>query len=93
MQICKLLTDGVVPQYAKIPHVQNAYLRPSKCAQPQVELQEAAKQGGMKDEVAAQAMRHADRLIELAPNNPASYEFRAYTVMHSLAPAFDSACM
>lgn len=56
-------------------------------------LQEAAKQGGMEDEVAAQAVRHADRLIKLAPDNPASYEFRAYTVMHSQDPAFDSACM
>lgn len=56
-------------------------------------LQEAAKQGGMKDEVAVQAMRHADRLIKLAPDNPASYEFRAYIEMHSLDAAFDSACM
>ncbi|KAL3135334.1 hypothetical protein ABBQ32_007526 [Trebouxia sp. C0010 RCD-2024] len=54
---------------------------------------EAAKQGGMKDEVAVQAMRHADRLIKLAPDNPASYEFRAYIEMHSLDAAFDSACM
>lgn len=46
----------------------------------------------MSDEVAAQAVRHSDRLIELLPDNPASHEFAFHAAMHSPAPEPDFVC-
>lgn len=42
--------------------------------------------------ILAEAKRHADRLVSLAPDNPASYEIKSYVLMHDAKLDFDEAC-
>ncbi len=55
-------------------------------------LQMCTKQGFMPADVLSEATRHAERLVELAPGNPASHELRSYVHMHDAQQDLDVAC-
>ncbi|KAL0047558.1 hypothetical protein WJX82_006558 [Trebouxia sp. C0006] len=55
-------------------------------------LQMCTKQGFMPADVLSEATRHAERLVELAPGNPASHELRSYVHMHNTEQDLDIAC-
>ncbi len=46
----------------------------------------------MPADVLSEATRHAERLVELAPGNPASHELRSYVHMHDAEQDLDVAC-
>ncbi len=50
------------------------------------------KQGFMPADVLSEATRHAERLVELAPGNPASHELRSYVHMHDAQQDLGVAC-
>ncbi len=55
-------------------------------------LQTCTKQGGMPAGVLPEARRHAERLIELDPENPASHEMMSYVLMHDSHRPLEEAC-
>ena len=55
-------------------------------------LQMCTKQGFMPADVLSEATRHAERLVELAPGDPASHELRSYVHMHNTEQDLDIAC-
>jgi len=55
-------------------------------------LQTCTKQGFMPADVLSEATRHAERLVELAPGNPASHELRSYVHMHDAQQDLGVAC-
>ncbi|KAL0019663.1 hypothetical protein WJX77_012152 [Trebouxia sp. C0004] len=64
----------------------------SRAAMLKITLQMCTKQGFMPADVLSEATRHAERLVELAPGNPASHEIRSYVHMHDAQQDLDAAC-
>ena len=46
----------------------------------------------MPADVLSEATRHAERLVQLAPGNPASHELRSYVHMHDAQQDLCEAC-
>ena len=61
-------------------------------ADPMLALQRCTKQGFMPPEVLSEAQRHAERLVNIAPDNPASHELKSYVVMHDIKMDLQEAC-
>ena len=55
-------------------------------------LQMCTQQGFMPADVLSEATRHAERLVEMAPGNPASHELRSYVHMHDAQQDLRVAC-
>lgn len=59
---------------------------------PMLALQKCTKQGSMPPEVLTEAQRHAERLVHIAPDNPASHELKSYVLMHAVQMDLQEAC-
>jgi len=59
---------------------------------PMLALQKCTKQGSMPPEVLSEAQRHAERLVHIAPDNPASHELKSYVLMHDVKMDLQEAC-
>ena len=59
---------------------------------PMLALQRCTKQGSMPPEVLSEAQRHAERLVHIAPDNPASHELKSYVLMHDVKMDLQEAC-
>ncbi|DBA71544.1 TPA: hypothetical protein ACH3X2_001018 [Trebouxia sp. C0005] len=64
----------------------------SRAAMLKITLQICTKQGFMPADVLSEATRHAERLVQLAPGNPASHELRSYVHMHDAQQDLCEAC-
>ncbi len=59
---------------------------------PMLALQRCTKQGSMPPEILSEAQRHAERLVRIAPDNPASHELKSYVLMHDVETDLQEAC-